>query len=287
MNALGVALAVLVGLSLGLLGSGGSVLTVPIFVYVLGFAAKPAIAMSLPVVGATSLIGALGHARAGNVNLSVALVFGGIAMVGSYAGARGAALVPGGVQLLLLGAVMLAAAASMLRQSLRTGRIEDRTPSLGARRSPWLVALAGFGVGMLTGLVGIGGGFLIVPALVLLARVPMRQAVGTSLAVITMNSAAGLLGYLGAVEIAWGVLAQFVAVAASGVLAGASLGRSLSAVALKRVFAVFLLVVGALMLYQNRAALSARPAASLSEAMARNPSSGDPGSVSVRIATSC
>src|SRR5580765_7174365 len=107
---LGYALAALIGLSLGLLGGGGSILTVPILVYVLGYAAKPAIAMSLPVVGTTAFIGAIGHWRGGNLVLRVALTFGAIAMIGSFTAARFAAFVRGPVQLLLLGAVMLAAA---------------------------------------------------------------------------------------------------------------------------------------------------------------------------------
>ena len=110
MTILGFVLAAMVGLSLGLMGGGGSILTVPIFVYVLGFAAKPAIAMSLPVVGATSLVGALGHWRAGNVHLRTALLFGVIAMAGSYLGARLAVFISGAVQLTTLAIVMLAAA---------------------------------------------------------------------------------------------------------------------------------------------------------------------------------
>ena len=248
MQVLGLALAALVGLSLGLLGGGGSILTVPIFVYVLGFAAKPAIAMSLPVVGTTSLVGALGHWRAGNVDLRAALLFGGIAMIGAYAGARLAVFVPGDVQLIMLAVLMLAAAVSMLRSGRRsaaTGEPTTASPSFG------LLAVIGLAVGLTTGLVGIGGGFLVVPALVVLGKVPMKQAVGTSLLVIAMNSAAGFAGYLGQVEIAWGFTAAFTAVAVAGIIAGTYLIRFVSPAALKRGFAVFLLVIGGLMLLQS------------------------------------
>jgi uncharacterized membrane protein YfcA len=254
MHLLGLLLASAVGLSLGLLGGGGSILTVPIFVYVLGFAAKPAIAMSLPVVGATSFVGAVRHWRAGNVRMREALAFGTVAMVGAYAGARLAVFVSGVVQLLLLAVVMLAAAISMLRSSRDGERVAASAaqPSM----SHWMVLVVGLGVGMLTGLVGIGGGFLIVPALVTLARLPMKHAIGTSLVVIAMNAAAGFTGYLRQVEIPWAFVLTFTAVAIGGILAGTYLVRFVSQQALKRAFAVFLLLVGATILYQNRGALS-------------------------------
>ena len=252
MLTLGLAFAALIGLSLGLLGGGGSILTVPVLVYVLGFAAKPAIAMSLPVVGITSLVGAALHWRLGNVRLSTALAFGLLAMIGAFAGAKLAVLVSGGVQLALLAVVMLAAAASMLRRTRA-----DAEPGESARL-PLLVPVAS-GVGVLTGLVGIGGGFLVVPALVLLARVPMRQAVGTSLLVIAMNSASGFVGYLGTVDLDWGFLAGFTAAAVAGALVGTALVARVPQPALKRGFAVFLLAMGGFVLYRNRDAFH-RPA---------------------------
>ncbi len=251
MIVLGYALAALIGLSLGLMGGGGSILTVPIFVYVLGFDPKLAIAMSLPVVGITSLVGALGHWRAGNVRLRTALLFGAIAMVGAFAGARLAVFVSGVFQLSLLAVVMLAAAISMFRSARRSGtgasaETDERPMSL-----PLLIPVA-LGVGLLTGLVGIGGGFLVVPALVLLGRVPMKKAVGTSLLVIAMNSAAGFAGYLGTVQVPWGFMAGFTAVAIAGILGGTALVRFVSQRALKQAFAVFLLVMGTFILYKNR-----------------------------------
>lgn len=247
---LGLALAALIGLSLGLLGGGGSILTVPVLVYVLGFAAKPAIAMSLPVVGITSLVGAGLHWRLGNVRVTTALTFGLLAMAGAFAGAKLAVFLSGGVQLALLAGVMLAAAGSMLRGN----RGEADT---GARPRLALLIPVALGVGVLTGLVGIGGGFLVVPALVLLARVPMRQAVGTSLLVIAMNSASGFAGYIGTADLDWRFLAGFTTAAVVGALAGTALAARVPQASLKRGFAVFLLVMGAFVLYKNRDAFHA------------------------------
>ena len=252
MEVLGFALAALIGLSLGIMGGGGSILTVPIFVYVLGFDPKLAIAMSLPVVGGTSLIGALGHWKAGNVNLRTATLFGAIAMVGAYAGARLAVFLTGAMQLALLAIVMLVAAVSMLRSARRdpaVGTVADAPKGSMALGLLLPVAIA---VGLLTGVVGIGGGFLVVPALVILARVPMKQAVGTSLLVIAMNSVSGFAGYMGRVQVPWGFMAAFTAVAAVGILAGTYLVRFVSQRALKRAFAAFLLLMGAFILYKNR-----------------------------------
>ena len=248
MLTLGLTLAALIGLSLGLLGGGGSILTVPVLVYVLGYAAKPAIAMSLPVVGITSLVSAGVHWRLGNVRVKTALPFGVLAMLGAFAGAKVAVLLSGAEQLALLAIVMLAAAASML-----WGR---RDAHATTRRAPRLALLApvALGVGVLTGLVGIGGGFLVVPALVLLAGVPMREAVGTSLLVIAMNSASGFVGYVGSVTIDWTFLATFTAVAVVGALAGTALAARVPQATLKRAFAVFLFVMGGFVFYKNRSA---------------------------------
>jgi uncharacterized protein len=256
---LGFAFAALIGLSLGLLGGGGSILTVPVLVYVLGFAAKPAIAMSLPVVGVTSLIGAGLHWRHGNVRVGTAFLFGAFAMVGAYGGARLAMFVSGAAQLAILAIVMLAAAASMLR-----GRHEESV-ALASPPRVGLIAPVALAVGALTGLVGIGGGFLVVPALALLARVPMREAVGTSLLVIALNSAAGFAGYVGTVPIDWAFLAGFASVAVLGALAGTMLVRRVPVAALRRGFAVFLVIIGAFVLYMNRGVLTG--AMSSSDAM--------------------
>lgn len=246
MTFLAATLALLVGLSLGVLGGGGSILTVPIFVYVLGFAPKDAIAAGLAVVGAVSLFGAAGHWRAGNVALRPALLFGVASMAGALLGARLAVVVSGALQLFLFALVMLMAAALMLR-GRKSGFEETGTPA-----GPAVILPVGVGLGILTGLVGVGGGFLVVPALVLLAGLRMKQAVGTSLAVIAMNSTTGLAGYLGQVELAWTVIAGFTAVAILGSLAGVRLVRHVPQRALQRGFAFFLIGMGLLIVYQNR-----------------------------------
>jgi uncharacterized membrane protein YfcA len=244
----GFALAVLIGVTLGMLGGGGSILTVPVFVYVMSFEPKDAIAMSLPVVGVTSLAGAAGHWREGNVDWRAVAVFGPLAMLGALTGARLARLVSGAFQLALLGVVMTVAGLLMLR-----GRsAEESTPRLAAGRRRYAVlAVAGLGVGALTGLVGVGGGFLIVPALVLLAGVPMKRAIGTSLLVISLSTATALAGYRGQASISWGVVLLFAALAIVGTLAGTRAVRRVPAQRLRRAFGVAVLVLGALLLYQN------------------------------------
>ena len=253
MSLLGLGLAALVGLSLGLLGGGGSILTVPIFVYVLGFEAKEAIAMSLAVVGATSLFGALGHWRSGNVSVRVALIFGVVAMSGTYLGARLAAFFSGAAQLALFAVVMLVAAGFMFRARTPGFQPASDEQNGGVKEmSIGLIVAEGLAVGILTGLVGVGGGFLVVPALVLLGKVPMKQAVGTSLLVIAMKSAAGFAGYLGQVQVEWGFMGLFTAIAIGGILLGTWLVRFVPQQALQRAFAVFLVVMGGFILYQNR-----------------------------------
>lgn len=261
MIVLGFALAALVGLSLGILGGGGSILTVPIFVYVLGFDPKLAIAMSLPVVGTASAVGAFARWREGSIDIRTGLTFGVIAMIGSFAGARLAVFFTGSMQLFLLGIVMLAAAASMFRSGKSTPAAPGPVVDGRSRIAFGLLAPVAFGVGIMTGLVGIGGGFLVVPALVLLAKVPMKEAVGTSLLVIAMNSAAGLAGYLGHLTIPWTFVSGFTAVTVIGILAGTDLVRFISPKRLKQSFAVFLLLMGGFVLYQNRAAFDTETAA--------------------------
>jgi uncharacterized protein len=248
MAAFGFALAAVAGLLLGLLGGGGSILTVPILVYAFGLETKRAIAVSLGIVGVVSLFGAINHWRAGRVNGRVAVLFGGFAMAGAYAGAKLAAFVSGPTQLAVFAAAMLAAAAVMLRP---TQSRTERTPA-SPQPSPVAAASAAFAVGVFTGMVGIGGGFLVVPALVVLVGLPMKDAIGTSLAVIAMNAAAGLAGYVGHVDLPWTVMAGFVAAALIGMAAGTSLVGLVPAAALRRAFAVVLVVVGTSILFQNR-----------------------------------
>jgi uncharacterized membrane protein YfcA len=256
MAIVGILLAALMGISLGLLGGGGSILAVPILTYGVGFGAKEAIASSLAVVGLTSLFAAVGHWRSGHVNLRVALTFGTVAMAGTYLGARLAVFFSGAAQLALFAAVMIVAAYFMFREN-GSNPTEDGSDSdfSGKRMSYGLIVVEGLAVGVLTGLVGVGGGFLIVPALVVLGKVPMKEAVGTSLVVIAMKSAAGFAGYFGQVEIRWSYLAMFTAVAIAGSLGGTYLVRYVPQGVLKKAFAVFLIVMGIFILYQNRGAV--------------------------------
>lgn len=246
---LGYLFAALIGLALGTLGGGGSILTVPVLVYVLGFDAKLAIAMSLPVVGAAALVGVISHWRAGNVRLQTAAIFGSVAMVGSYAGARASIWFSARAQLLILGTVMVAAAISMLRNAAQDEHQISTPPH------PALLLAVALGVGILTGLIGIGGGFLIVPALVILGRVPMKAAVGTSLLVIALNSTSGFLGHYGREVVPWGFVVRFTFVAMLGILAGTALVHHIPTRQLKRAFALLLVIIGALILWQNRTQL--------------------------------
>ena len=241
----GVALGFVIGLSLGLLGGGGSILTVPVFVYILGFGAKESIAMSLAVVGTTSLVGAAGHWREGHVNVRVASIFGAVAIVGTYLGTRLATRLTGAEQLAIFATMMLVAAGVMLR-----GRRTDAGPPTGQTSSVASATIQGLVVGSLTGLVGVGGGFLIVPALVW-GGLPMRDAVGTSLLVIAMNCAVGFYGYVGQVKIAWLSVALVTAGTMPGIATGTFAMRFVSQQALRRGFAALLFGVAVYMLYRT------------------------------------
>ena len=249
-------LAILIGVSLGMLGGGGSVLTVPVFVYAAGFDPKTAIAMSFPVVGAASFVGAVTYWRAGVVMPRIAIAFGLVTMGGAVAGARLSTLVSGTTQLMILAVAIIAAAISMLRPTPAVGSGDAGPTQWRDMLRPSVVA-AGLAVGVLTGLVGIGGGFLIVPALVVLARVPMRAAVGTSLAVIAMNSSAAFAAHAATTAIPVTFVATFTAVAILGVVGGARAAHAVPAGALRRAFAILLLAVGAAILYQNRGVFTA------------------------------
>ena len=252
MTILGYSLALVIGLSLGMLGGGGSILTVPLFVYVLGYDPKLAIAMSFPVVGVTSLFGALRQWRAGNIRFSKAFFFGFFAMTSAFFVGRAARVIDGQVRLTILAVVMLLAAASMLRSASRDvirPVDDDATPA-------WLtLALVGLGVGALTGLVGIGGGFLIVPALVLFGRMQMKEAVGTSMLVIAMNCAGGFLGQQSSASIPWSFVITFVAIAMVGLVAGTRLANKVDQRTLKRVLAVLLILIASFQIWQSRSLL--------------------------------
>jgi len=237
----GVALGFVVGIVLGLLGGGGSILAVPIFVYVFRIAPESAFPMSLAVVGMSAFIGFLGHWRQGSVNLRVGLRFGGVAMVATFVTAHLAPHVPATIRLSLFALFAFAAALIMLFDSLRAVK-PDAVPGGEPHFTP-ILAIEAVGVGALTALVGAGGGFLIVPALVYLAEVPVKQAVGSSLLIITMNSLSGLAGSIGQVAIDWPLVGVFTSVAAVGAVLGTRLNRYVPQVRIKQGFALLILVL--------------------------------------------
>ncbi|MEU1845382.1 sulfite exporter TauE/SafE family protein [Micromonospora sediminicola] len=241
-----VAGAVLIGVSLGLLGGGGSILAVPLLVYVADLPPKEAIATSLLVVGATSAVGVLPHARAHRVRWRTGLIFGLAGMTGAYAGGRLAEFIPAGVLLTAFALMMLATAAAMIR-GRRSAEGQPTPHELPVLR----VVLDGVVVGLVTGLVGAGGGFLVVPALALLGGLPMPVAVGTSLVVIAMKSFAGLAGYLSSVQIDWGLAAAVTAAAIVGSLLGGRLAGRIPADVLRTSFGWFVVVMGVFVLAQQ------------------------------------
>ncbi|MFC4052061.1 sulfite exporter TauE/SafE family protein [Actinomadura syzygii] len=242
--ALTLAAALAIGASLGLLGGGGSILTVPLLVYVAGVDTKQAIAMSLFVVGASALAGVLPHARAGRVRWRTGLLFGAAGMAGAYGGGRLAAYLPAGALLAAFAVMMAVTAAAMLRRRDRDDAPADRPAGRPVAR----IVLEGVSVGLVTGLVGAGGGFLVVPALVLLGGLSMPAAVGTSLLVIAMKSFAGLAGYLHGVQLDWRLTLAVTAAAVLGGVPGSRLAGRVDPARLRRAFGWFVLVMAAFVL---------------------------------------
>ncbi|MFF4125087.1 sulfite exporter TauE/SafE family protein [Microbispora rosea] len=246
MTALTLAGAVVVGLTLGLFGGGGSILTVPLLVYVAGVPAKSAIAMSLFVVGVTGVVSAVGHARAGRIRWRTGLVFGLAGMAGAYGGGLVGPRLPAAALLAGFALMMAATAVAMIcrRGTSRPGEAHKDLPILH-------ILIEGVVVGLVTGLVGAGGGFLVVPALVLLGGMPMSTAVATSLVVIAMKSFAGLAGYLQTVPVDWSIALPVTATAVAGGLAGGWLAGRVHADRLRTGFGWFVLVMGGFVLLQQ------------------------------------
>lgn len=247
--------AVLMGLTLGLIGGGGSILTVPILVYLFSVDAVLATAYSLFIVGFTSLIGSFSHMKLGNVHWRTAIVFGIPSIISVFL--TRLYLVPaipnpivqfGKVEvsksmglLLLFAVIMLLASYSMIKKSKKKA---EETSGTVAFNYP-LILLEGAVVGVVTGLVGAGGGFLIIPALVLLAKLPMKQAVGTSLIIIAAKSLIGFMGDMKGDEIIdWNFLGLFSALAVAGIVAGSLLSKKIPGEKLKPAFGWFVLVMG-------------------------------------------
>lgn len=246
---LGYILAILIGLSLGLLGGGGSILTVPVLVYIMHMDTKLSIALSLAIVGFTSLIGVFQHFKKGHVNVKIAIIFGFIAMLGAVIGTKISQFISGQVQLLLFAFIMLLASIFMLR-----GRKGLQTAPQRTKGALYIIffVVQGFFVGVITGLVGVGGGFLIVPALVLLVQLPMKQAVGTSLLIIVLNTLSGFVSYAEFIEIPWRFLMFFSLFSSIGIIGGTHLVQFISQEKLRKAFAVFLIFMGFFILYKNK-----------------------------------
>lgn len=236
MNVLGVSLSLLVGVSLGLLGGGGSILTLPILMYAFGMEEKEAIATSLVVVGVTSASAVISHARAGNVQWRTGLLFAAAGSVGAFLGGYLADYIPGPLLVDGFLLMMFGTAIAMFR-----GR-----KAVEAHEGPLPVAkilLEGLVVGLVTGLVGAGGGFLVVPALALLGGLPMQKAIGTSLLVIAIKSLFGYLGHATHVSIDPIITLEVSAAAIVGSFAGGMLAPNVPAVALRKGFGAFVMIM--------------------------------------------
>lgn len=248
------------GIVLGLLGSGGSIIAVPALLYLLHVEPKQAIAMSLGIVAITAAISAWDNWRRGNVDVRVAAVFGLFGAVGTFGGTRLGVHTPVALQLGLFAVVMLAAAWRMLKTKKQLqpaqlagagGPVIAVAENDNIRAHLGQIALLGIGVGALTGLVGVGGGFLIVPALVLISGIPMKTAIGTSLAIVAANASTGFAGYIGVVPVDWAMMGSFTLVTVAGSFAGTRLAHRFSQEKLKKSFAVFLIIVATYILLKN------------------------------------
>lgn len=255
MEILGFIGAVIMGLSLGLIGGGGSILTVPILVYLFNVDPVLSTAYSLFIVGFTSLIGGFNHMRIGNVKWDMVLLFGLPAIASVYF--TRAVIVPAipdiivqndlftlsksAAMLLLFAVLMIASSIGMIKSK----KSESTTSSISGKKRIVLILGEGIFVGAITGLVGAGGGFLIIPALVLLAKLPMKKAVGTSLVIIAAKSLLGFTGDMqGDTAIDWDFLLLFSAIAVAGIVIGTLLTKRISGSKLKPVFGWFVLIMG-------------------------------------------
>lgn len=254
--------ALMIGLALGLLGSGGSAITVPVLVYLLGHSAKQSIAESMAIVGIIAAVAAVPYARARQIDWKCVRYFGVPGMLGAFMGAWLGSFADGSVQLVVFGAVLVAASLVMLRKTA-PDRDNSALASTDYGSLPKLI-VQGTAVGIVTGFVGVGGGFLIVPALVLFGHRPMRLAIGTSLVIIALNTTIGFAKnqyYLAVHQAAvdWNTIIIFVLIGIAGSMAGKSLNAHLNQPALKKIFAVFLVMIGGLIMVREGGKLTAPP----------------------------
>jgi len=245
--------SILIGLSLGLVGGGGSILTVPVLVYLFGIDAMQATYYSLFIVGSTSLVGAFRHYRQGNVQLRVAALFGVtsiatillvrrflLPLVPKVLFAAGDIVITRQMATMTLFALLMVAASLSM---IRGGNTETAPDEKNGNKTLQFI-LAGIGIGVVTGVLGAGGGFLLIPALVLLLRLPMKQAVGTSLLIIALNSLSGFAGDLGSANVNWQFLLTITAIAVAGILVGTRLSRNIPGHKLKKGFGWLVLIMG-------------------------------------------
>lgn len=242
---LGLGLGFAIGGSLGLLGGGGSILTVPALVYLVGQSPQVAVMTSLAIVGANSAMGAMFHRSQGTLIWRVALLFGGTGMVVAYFAAGLSRHISGDVLMVAFALLMLIIGTLLLVRKTPESLEESSEPAV------WKVVASGAVVGLLTGILGVGGGFLIVPALVMLLGLPIQQAVGTSLIIIAMNSLAGFAGHLGDGALDVPALLVFVLAGLAGTFTGARLANRLPADRLRQIFAIFVIGLALFLLYDN------------------------------------
>ncbi len=245
-------LALLIGVLLGMLGGGGSVLLVPVLLYVLKLSPKDALATSQLVMAVTTLVAMLLHARAGRVVFATGVIFGLSGMVGSYLGGRVAHHIP--AKLLLAGFVvlMVTSAVQMLRAKRSASGDGGGSDADSTNAASWPMGAAiGFPTGLIAGMLGAGGGFLVVPALTLFGGLTMPQAVGTSLLVIAMQSFAGAMGYLGHATVDGKLVSVLASSMSASSLIGGILSQRVPALFLRRLFALLLLSVALLMLLRT------------------------------------
>ncbi len=242
---IGLILSAAIGFSLGLIGGGGSIITVPVLVYVIGVSAHQAIGMSLAVVGITSLIATFLHYKQKTVNLKIAALFGITGMTGAYFGSGLTYLFNSTSLLFIFGSVMLVISLAMLLKDQK-----DISQNVSQNKLVKSI-IAGLIVGLLTGFLGVGGGFLIVPALIFFAGLEIKDAIGTSLLIITINSLAGLIGHLQHVSFDLRLTILITVIAALGTILGTKVAHQVSATTLKSGFATFVLVVAIFLIIKN------------------------------------
>ena len=246
-----IALALGIGILLGLLGGGGSILTVPVLVYLAGLPTKSAIITSLIVVCITSTIATISYARSGKVCWRTGITFGLAGMLGAFIGGRLTAYIPDTILLALFAMIMLITSFAMLNsassQSNQNEVLEDNFCPITLPVSA--ILFDGLLVGLITGLVGVGGGFLLVPALTILAGLPIQAAIGTSLFIIIFQSAAALAGHANQMSIDVELTVIFTLCAIAGSLVGSSLSGKIDTRYLKNGFGIFVFLLGSFLFY--------------------------------------